>query len=98
MINLTAILNDLMGAAIVVAALVAAAVIIKLIASVVGKAKHEAEDEEASEPASAPSVCTKSELKLVDVDERTAALIMAIVSHESGIPLSELVFSSIKLV
>jgi Na+-transporting methylmalonyl-CoA/oxaloacetate decarboxylase gamma subunit len=98
MINLTTILNDLMGAAIVVAALVAAAVIIKLIASAVGKAKHEAGDEEAAEPASAPSVYTKSELKLVDVDERTAALIMAIVSHESGIPLSELVFSSIKLV
>lgn len=36
------------------------------------------------------------ELKLVDVDEPTAAMIMAIVSHESGIPLSELRFKSIK--
>jgi Na+-transporting methylmalonyl-CoA/oxaloacetate decarboxylase gamma subunit len=96
MINLTAILNDLLGAAIVVAALVLAAVIIKLITSAVGKAKHETE-EEASEPAP-PSVYTKSELKLIDVDERTAALIMAIISHESGIPLSELEFSSIKLI
>lgn len=35
-------------------------------------------------------------LKLQNVDERTAAMIMAIVSDESGIPLSELCFKSIK--
>lgn len=38
------------------------------------------------------------ELKLKDVDEQTAAMIMAIVSDESGIPLSELCFKSITLV
>lgn len=36
------------------------------------------------------------QLKLIGVDEKTAAMIMAIVSHESGIPLSELQFISIK--
>ncbi|MGI6083869.1 MAG: OadG family protein [Acetivibrionales bacterium] len=36
------------------------------------------------------------DLKLVGVDERTAAMIMAIVSDESGIPLSELQFKNIK--
>lgn len=36
-------------------------------------------------------------LKLKDVDEPTAAMVMAIVSDESGIPLSELVFKSITL-
>lgn len=36
------------------------------------------------------------DLKLVNVDERTAAMVMAIVSDESGIPLSELCFKSIK--
>ncbi len=36
------------------------------------------------------------ELKLIDVDEKTAAMIMAIVSHESRIPLSELSFKSIR--
>lgn len=35
-------------------------------------------------------------LKLHNVDERTAAMIMAIVSDESGIPISELQFKSIK--
>ena len=33
---------------------------------------------------------------LIDVDEKTAACIMAIVSHESGIPLSGLIFKSIR--
>ena len=37
-------------------------------------------------------------LKLKDCDEKTAAMIMAIVSDNTGIPLSELVFKSIKLV
>ena len=37
-------------------------------------------------------------LRLENVDEPTAAMIMAIVSHESGCPLSELKFRSIKLV
>lgn len=38
------------------------------------------------------------ELKLINVDERTAALVMAIVSDETDIPLSELVFKSIKAI
>lgn len=38
-----------------------------------------------------------SSLKLNNVDERTAAMIMAVVSHETGIPLNELVFRSISL-
>ena len=37
-------------------------------------------------------------VNLKDVDEPTAAMIMAIVSDESGIPLEELCFKSIKLV
>jgi Na+-transporting methylmalonyl-CoA/oxaloacetate decarboxylase gamma subunit len=38
------------------------------------------------------------ELKLIGVDEKTAAMIMAIVSDESQIPLSELIFRSIKAI
>ncbi len=38
------------------------------------------------------------ELKLYNVDEKTAAMIMAIVSDESQIPLSELRFKSIRLI
>lgn len=38
---------------------------------------------------------SSGELKLKNVDEKTAAMIMAIVSDESQIPLSELCFKSI---
>ncbi len=38
------------------------------------------------------------ELRLLGVDEKTAAMIMAIVSHESQIPLSELQFKMIKAI
>jgi hypothetical protein len=56
--------------------------------------------------ASVPKIVTQTEsemfssgtLKLKDVDEQTAAMIMAIVSDDSGIPLSELCFKSIRLI
>lgn len=41
---------------------------------------------------------SSGKLKLKDVDESSAAMIMAIVSDESGIPLSELCFKSIRLI
>lgn len=64
-----------------------------------------AEDNSANEPVpveSAPAaevpqiIGTAGSLKLIDVDEKTAAAIMAIVSHESQIPLNELQFKAIK--
>ncbi len=44
-----------------------------------------------------PAKALRSEIKLIDVDEPTAAVIMALVSHNSGIPLDRLDFKSIKL-
>lgn len=63
----------------------------------------------ASAPASAKPVAATAEpvkeeefssgsLKLKGCDEKTAAMIMAIVSDNTGIPLSELIFKSITLV
>jgi len=43
-----------------------------------------------------PGTIFAGNIKLTEVDERSAAMIMAIVSDESGIPLSELRFKSIK--
>ena len=45
-----------------------------------------------------PAAFSAGTLILKDVDEATAAMIMAIVSDESGIPLERLIFRSIKLV
>jgi len=58
-------------------------------------AKAEADATE-SEAIVEEDIFSSGYLKLVNVDERTAAIIMAIVSDESGIPLSELCFKSIK--
>ncbi len=79
----------------------------KVIAGISGQAIGGSKKEE-PEVKSAPAVETKAEdpgeefssgtLKLKGCDEKTAAMIMAIVSDNTGIPLSELVFKSIKLV
>ena len=58
--------------------------------------KKSAEANPATEIVYTNEELSSGELKLYDVDERTAAMIMAIVSDESGIPLSELCFNSIK--
>ena len=54
----------------------------------------------ASAPAGVPMPAgmNQGELELVNTDEKTAAVIMAIVSDKSGIPLNRLSFKSIKLV
>ena len=52
----------------------------------------------AAAPASPEEVFSSGSLKLKGCDEKTAAMIMAIVADDTGIPLSELVFKSIKLV
>ena len=52
----------------------------------------------AAAPAAAEEEFSSGTLKLKGCDEKTAAMIMAIVSDNTGIPLSELVFKSITLV
>lgn len=47
-------------------------------------------------PAAPVGAAYTGEVTLIDVDEKTAACIMAIVSHETGIPLSELIFKTIR--
>lgn len=45
-----------------------------------------------------PETASAGDLDLYNVDEKTAAVIMAIVSNESGIPLNRLLFKSIKAI
>ena len=74
----------------------------KVIRAVEGAAKKKAPKEEAVEavpPATGvalPDSQSAGKLDLVNVDDKTAAVIMAIVSNESGIPLNRLQFNSIK--
>lgn len=52
----------------------------------------------AAAPAPAPVPAAPAAVVLEGIDETQAACVMAIVSHETGIPLDELVFKSIKAV
>ena len=76
----------------------------KILASATkGEKKPEAKPAVAAAPAAAQPAAAEEEfssgtLKLKGCDEKTAAMIMAIVADDTGIPLSELVFKSIKLV
>lgn len=76
-------------------------IISKVVQSVQKKPVRErvATSEQKPVPAAAPAVTAVSgDVALIDVDEKTAACIMAIVSHETGIPLSELIFKTIKAI
>lgn len=80
----------------------------KIIQAITSTGKKKEEPKAAPAPAApaapAPAAPASDEmfssgsLKLKNCDEKTAAMIMAIVADDTGIPLNELVFKSIKLV
>ncbi len=80
-------------------------IVIKVMAAVVNKTaantkalpeKTEAKSVEAAKPAAAPAPGTAGELTLIDVSDRDAAMIMAIVADTVGKPINELRFKSIR--
>ncbi len=84
--------------------------VVALIYSLYAKARDKKAAKKAAsapaKPAAAPAKAATApaanisvgELDLIETDEKTAAVIMAIVSHQSGIPLNRLSFKSIRLV
>ncbi len=97
------------GIAVVLLELAILAVLIvllsKIFRAVEGRFVSTADDSSAPAPApvavaapAAPAVSygTANGIQLIDVDEPTAAVIMALVSDQSGIPLERLAFKSIK--
>ena len=106
-----AVLYALFTIAIVFCALLIIFVCIKIFSAILNAFDHK-KDTSTEAPAAAaattapaaPKAAAPEEefssgtLKLKGCDEKTAAMIMAIVSDNTGIPLSELVFKSITLV
>lgn len=104
----------LMNAGIVILVVFVVLLLMYILISISGKiiqaiAKIGSKEEPAkapAAPAAAPAaaaaaseeVFSSGSLKLKNCDEKTAAMIMSIVADDSGIPLEELVFKSIKLV
>lgn len=104
-----ALATSLIGIVTVIIILAIIAVLIILVSKVIraiegaAKKKAPAAAPVAAAPAAPagipmPAGMNQGELELVETDEKTAAIIMAIVSDKSGIPLNRLSFKSIKLV
>ena len=102
-LSLGAFMIALSGMVIVFIVLAGLCHLIPLISKVVQSTEQSVKSEATapSRPASmavtAPAE-TDGSVRLIDVDEKTAACIMAIVSHESGTPLSSLIFKTIRAI
>ncbi len=102
-----ALLRSVLGITTVISILAVIALLILLVSKVIRVIEAKAGDKSVKAEAVAPSATpagvpmpagmNQGELELVDTDEKTAAVIMAIVSDKSGIPLNRLSFKSIKL-
>ena len=92
--------------AVVFAVLFIIFVCIRVFGAVVGSFSKKPETAPAAPAAPAPAAAVEDSgeefssgsLRLKGCDEKTAAMIMAIVSDNTGIPLNELIFKSITLV
>ena len=73
-------------------------IISRAVTALAGKEQQSAAAPAAPAPAPAPAPAAPAAVVLEGIDEMQAACVMAIVSHETGIPLDELVFKSIKAV
>ena len=105
-----ALATSLIGITTVICILAVIAVLIILVSKVIraieGAATKKAPEAPATTATTAtapagvpmPAGMNQGELELINTDEKTAAVIMAIVSDKSGIPLNRLSFKSIKLV
>ena len=99
----TAGLVAILGYLVVFIGLVALMVVIMIAGKIMMGKKQEkaapaaaAAPAEAPKPKAAPAPGSAGECKLYNVDDRTAAMLMAIVADKMGKPLNELRFKSIK--
>ena len=92
-------LTAVLGVTVVMATLALIAVFILMISKIVRAVKATpAAAPQSPAPVAAADGVNNGEVDLIGVDEKTAAVVMAIVSQQSEIPLNRLQFKSIKLV
>lgn len=99
-----ALIVSLIGICVVMAILAIIAVLIILISKIIrtvekvfSKKKAVAPSAPVAAPVPATDGANLGEVELIGTDEKTAAVIMAIVSQKSDIPLNRLSFKSIRL-
>lgn len=102
-----ALLVAIVGFVTVIVVLAFIALFIKLIAFIFATIENKNNKKAATSPIVEPNTATiptlpetesQGELELIGVDEPTAAMLMALVSYKTEIPLNRLAFRSIRLV
>ena len=89
-----ALLYSLIGIGIVFAVLLVLIIVITVMSAILKNKKSDEPVSAAAAPAEANGSC--GEISTFDVPDKTAAMIMAIVADETGIPLNRLRFISIR--
>lgn len=100
-----ALFISIVGFLIVIVILLLLALVIKAFSTVFGKLEKKTANNEAAAAAEAPApvavpvqtVPVSNDPVLEGVSEEEAAVVMAVISHKTGIPLNRLKFNSIKL-
>lgn len=98
-VSLIGIVTVILILAVIACLILLVSKVIRSIEAAAAKKKPAAAEAAAPAPSGVPMPAgmNQGELELVGTDEKTAAIIMAIVSDKSGIPLNRLSFKSIKL-
>ncbi len=98
-VSLIGILTVIIILAVIAALILLVSKIIRSVEAAVAKKNPAVAEAAMTAPAGVPTPAgmNQGEIELVGTDEKTAAIIMAIVSDKSGIPLNRLSFKSIKL-
>ncbi len=89
---------SLLGMGVVFLVLISLSFLIQVLSVILGSVTKSGETAGQEGPEVSDGDWVAGELKLIGVDEPTAAMIMAIVSDESQIPLSELNFKMIRAI
>lgn len=91
---------SLTGMLVVFIVLIILAALVSLMSKLILKlsTKKNKDDKKSTEKNNITEKITNPQIDLIDVDEKSAAVIMAIVSNESKIPLDHLKFNYIKLI
>lgn len=97
-VSLVGILTVMIVLAVIAVLIIAVSKTIRSLEASLSKNKDASSQEKASSDAllHAAAGTSQGEVELIDTDEKEAAVIMAIVSEKSGIPLERLSFKSIK--
>ena len=95
------LLISVVGFLLVIVVLLLLALVVKCFSAIFGKADKKSAQEQPAEvtpAAPVPAVpAVSNDPKLEGVSEEEAAVVMAVISHQTGIPLNRLKFNSIKL-